>query len=423
VHFSASLAEGVSQQVKRGATSTRLSASPNPSTVEKTVPLSAEVFPVAPATGAPGGQVTFKDGETVLGTGALDASGKATFTTAALASGSHALSAEYAGDGRFEGSVSPALTQVVERAASSLSLTSSANPSVFGQAVSFTAQVAPGSGVSRMPGGTITFRIGAEVLGIVSLGASGRATLSLSDLEVGTHALSASYSGDSRFEGSSAPALSQGVNRGATTVSLASSLSPSISGQSITLTARVAVVAPAAGAPSGEVVFKDGGTVLGTGTLGAGGEARLVTSALAVGTHTLTAEYAGDARFSGSASQPLSQTVDAPALPDAGTIEPDGGTATGPDAGTTGPDGGGTSEPDGGATTAPDAGTTGPDGGSTTAPDAGTSPVPDAGTGNGPEGGAGGCGCGATDGASAGSLLLVVWMGLSLLRRRAPRHG
>jgi hypothetical protein len=414
-HFTASLAEGVSQQVKRGATATRLSASPNPSTVERTVTLSAEVSPVAPATGTPGGQVTFKDGETVLGSGVLDASGRATFTTAALASGGHALSAEYAGDERFEGSASPALTQVVERAASSLSLTSSANPSVFGQAVSFTAQVAPGSGVTRMPGGTITFRIGSEVLGIVSLGASGRATLSLSDLEVGTHALSASYSGDARFEGSSASALSQGVNRGGTAVSLASSLSPSVFAQSITLTARVAVVAPAAGVPSGEVVFKDGATVLGSGTLAASGEARLVTSSLAVGTHPLTAEYAGDARFSGSASQPLSQTVNALELPDAGTTQPDGGTSTEPDAGTTGSDGG--------TTTAPDAGTSEPDAGATTAPDAGTPPVPDAGTGNGPEGGAGGCGCGATDGASAGSLLLVMWMGLSLLRRRTPRHG
>jgi hypothetical protein len=114
-------------------------------------------------------------------------------------------------------------------------------------------------------------------------------------------------------------------------------------------------------------------------------KARLSTAALAVGTHLLTAGYAGDVRFSGSVSQALSQTVDALALPDAGT--------------------------------------TGPDGGTTTAPDAGTQPAPDAGAGSGPDGGNGGCGCGATDGASAGSLLLVVWMGLSVLRRRAPRRG
>jgi len=91
-----------------------------------------------------------------------------------------------------------------------------------------------------------------------------------------------------------------------TSTTLASSLNPSLSGQSVTLTAHV--VASLSGTPAGTVTFKDGTTVLGTGTL-AGGAASLTTNKLTPGTHSLTAYYEATANDLSSTSAVLTQTV------------------------------------------------------------------------------------------------------------------
>jgi hypothetical protein len=89
----------------------------------------------------------------------------------------------------------------------------------------------------------------------------------------------------------------------ATTTTLASTLNPSTYGASVTLTATVSTAMA-----SGTVTFKDGATILGTGTVTAG-TATYTNSTLAVGSHTLTATYAGDAVYAGSTSSVLTQTV------------------------------------------------------------------------------------------------------------------
>ncbi len=89
-----------------------------------------------------------------------------------------------------------------------------------------------------------------------------------------------------------------------TATSLTSSLNPSNYGQAVTFTAAVA---PAP--PNGETItFMNGITALGTGTL-SGGSASFATSALAGGTYSITAVYAGDSNFFGSTSNTVSQTV------------------------------------------------------------------------------------------------------------------
>jgi hypothetical protein len=70
----------------------------------------------------------------------------------------------------------------------------------------------------------------------------------------------------------------------------------------------VTQTAPTSGTPTGSVTFKDGTTVLGAKTLSSG-KATLTTSALAVGNHSITAVYGGNADFAGSTSKVLIQTV------------------------------------------------------------------------------------------------------------------
>ncbi|MGW2378117.1 Ig-like domain repeat protein, partial [Kitasatospora sp. NPDC001683] len=198
---------------------------------------------------------------------------------------------------------------------------------VFGQAKVLTATVtavAPGAGV---PTGTVSFFDGATLLGTATL-VAGVATFTTSGLSVGSHALTAVYSGSARFNGSTSPVDTQTVAKANTTTALTSAPDPSVFGEPKVLTATVTAVAPGVGVPTGTVSFFDGATLLGTATLVAG-VATFTTSALSVGSHALTAVYGGSARFNGSASPVDTQTVTSPALPILKLVVPPFGPAGG----------------------------------------------------------------------------------------------
>lgn len=98
------------------------------------------------------------------------------------------------------------------------SLVSSPNPSLLGQPVTFTATVSSETEVPFIPSGdrpvysgTVTFMDGATSIGTETV-SSGQATLTTSSLSVGTHSITAQYSGDSNFNSSTSPALSQQVS-------------------------------------------------------------------------------------------------------------------------------------------------------------------------------------------------------------------
>ena len=192
-------------------------------------------------------------------------------------------------------------------AATVTALVAPVNPSVFGQQVTFTVTVSPSSSSSLTPSGNVTISDGSTTLGTVAL-TSGTATFSTSALAPGSHSLTASYGGDSNFSASTSTPLSQVVNQGTTTTSVSALPNPANVGQSVTLSATVTPVSPAAGTPTGTVTFIDGATSLGTGTL-SGGQATLATSSLASGTHSITVTYAGDPTFLGSGSSAVSVTI------------------------------------------------------------------------------------------------------------------
>jgi len=183
-------------------TSTTLVSSLNPSLVGQAVTFTATVSGATPT-----GTVTFKDGATTLGAGTPNGAGVATFTTAALTSGPHAVTAAYGGDANNASSTSPALTQTVGLTATTVSVTSSANPSAPGQAVTFTATVASGGGT---PAGSVTFSDGGGVIGTGAL-AGGVATLTTTALAAGAHSIIVSYSGAAGFAASASSALTQTV--------------------------------------------------------------------------------------------------------------------------------------------------------------------------------------------------------------------
>jgi len=187
------------------------------------------------------------------------------------------------------------------KTATTTTLASSLNPSVYGQSVAFTATVKASSGT---PTGTVAFKDGTVTLGTATL-STGVAKFTTTTLAVGTHSITAVYNGSTTFTTSSSAALSQVVNKASTTTALVSSLNPSTHGQSVTFTATVKP--QFTGTPAGTVTFKDGTTTLGTITLSAS-VAKYTTATLATGTHKITATYNGSASFTTS-SGALTQTV------------------------------------------------------------------------------------------------------------------
>ena len=212
-----------------------------------------------------------------------------------------------------------AATTTTPPTATTTSLGSSANPSMPGQTVTFTAIVAPTSGTST-PIGNVTFTIDGQTQTPVALGVINgvdEATLTTSTLRLGSNTISAAYSGNSAFSSSGVPnPLTQTVNATqleATAIKLMSSANPATVGQPVTLTATV-TGPKGAGTPTGSVSFDAGNTVLSTVDLNSTGQATFTTSALALGSNTITAVFTPTGDFSGGSSTALSQVVNAAPL-------------------------------------------------------------------------------------------------------------
>jgi len=195
-----------------------------------------------------------------------------------------------------------------------VALTSTPNPSNFGQSVTFTATVSITSG-SGTPTGTVDFFDGATKLDTTAVTISaGEASFSISTLTVGLHNITATYNGDSNDATSTSNTVQQTVDE-QTATAIQSSANPSALGSSVTFTATVTIAGGGGVTLVGTVTFLDGGNPLGPAiVLGAGGTARFATSSLAEGPHSITAVYNGDLTdfLDGSTSAVLTQDVLAP---------------------------------------------------------------------------------------------------------------
>ena len=227
-------------------TTTVVSSSIDPSTFGQSVTVTATVSPVT-AGGTPTGTVQFFDNGFPLGTGVPLIGGAASVGVSSFTVGAHLLTAEYNGDGAFGASATTlALTQDVIKADTTTILSSSVEPSVFGQTVTFTAMVAPVAPGIGIVTGAVTFSDGGTPLAVAVLDATGRALLTTSSLALGSHTITAEFHGDGNFNTSSALAFTQTVTPAPSVTTVTSSVNPSALGQEVTLTARVMPAAPAA---------------------------------------------------------------------------------------------------------------------------------------------------------------------------------
>ncbi|MCQ8189701.1 beta strand repeat-containing protein [Streptomyces rugosispiralis] len=288
------------QQVNQSATTTTVTFVPPAPVCGETVTLTASVAAVPPGSGTPTGTVTFiisADGPTVTGT--LDASGNASVTVSALSVGTHQVAAFYSGDTNFAPSNSPLTPLTVNPASSTTTLTVSPASPVCGETVTLCAQVAVVAPGTCTPTGTVAFAVDGVPFVVAALDASGQACVTNGNIPVGTHTVTATYNGNGNVASSTGTG-SVTVGQGASTTTVTVTPAAPVCGAAITICAQVTVPPPSTCTPTGTVTFViTGGPTL-TGTLDATGQACVTTSAIPVGSHAVTATYAGDGGVMGS---------------------------------------------------------------------------------------------------------------------------
>lgn len=288
--------------IAQAGTSNTVAATPANAAYGSTVTVTTTV---APATsGQPTGTVTILDGGTAIGTATISGT-QAVFTTNTLAAGVHNLTAQYGGDTNYTASTSTNTAKVtIVTASTTTSLGFTSGTVAYGASVTMIATINNGNAATAS--GTVNFTDNGQPLATVTINVGdSSASYTTSALPLGSNSITATYSGDSNYTGSTATAPLVVTQAGTSTTLAATSSTPTY-GSQVTFTATVTPTS--SGSPTGTVTFKDGSQAIGTGTV-SGNKATFGTSTLAGGAHSITATYAGDMNYTGSTSTAFSVTV------------------------------------------------------------------------------------------------------------------
>lgn len=295
--------------VEHVATTTEVSSNATDSVLFGTnVTLTAQVTPAQalPTETPASGTVTFRAGTKVLGTGAVNADGVATLDISSLVVGLHGISADYSGDNRAAASSTVVSTDVtVDPIAASVAVSATQAGSAFGSKVTLNATVKAGSLTAA---GNVTFFDGTTKLATVKT-KDGRASFSTTKLTIGEHELNASFDGDARTTtAASDSAAIVTVGKTVAKVALKASSASTTYGAPLTFTATVTTPGFV---PSGKVTFVVAGKNVRTVSVNSNGVATFNASKYAVGSHRVTAKFAGNGNATAATSTTAAATVKA----------------------------------------------------------------------------------------------------------------
>ena len=194
------------------ATTTTLTSSPNPSTTTQVVTFTATVTP-ASGTGVPAGTIVFKDGSTPIscsgGSQTLNAAGAATCTLTYAVSGSHSITATYAGSAAFATSTSAPITQIVNLSGQTITITSTPPSAAVYGGPSYTVSATATSGLP------VVFSSATGTVCAVS-------GSSVSFVGVGTCTLNADQSGNSQYAAATTAQQSFSVGKASQSITFTS---------------------------------------------------------------------------------------------------------------------------------------------------------------------------------------------------------
>jgi hypothetical protein len=316
----AQVGASLTQTVVNGyPTPSTLTSSQNPASIGQPITFTDIITFNGSASASAPGTVTFYDnnGVILLGSQAVTAqpnsTATATFTTGALAIGTHNISAVLTSGNAYSSAAT--LNQVILGQPTTTMLIVSPLSGYALQPITLSATVS-GTGAT-IPTGTVTFYDGATALGSSPLDNTGHAALTTSTLTGGTHLLHAMYNGDSMFASSTSPSISVTLQLIPTSTALAMTPSPSAALQATSATVQVAPITspqyssllclctvtltitglPPNVSPTYTLPIHNG-----TATFNFG-------FGFSAGTYTFSAAFSGSTAFAASTSSTVQQTV------------------------------------------------------------------------------------------------------------------
>ena len=267
---------------------------------------SAATLTATVASGAtPTGTVTFLSGTTTLGSSTLS-NGVATLPVSNLTPGMYSITATYSGDANNAAATSAAVTVTVTKASSTIVLTASAATITVGAPETLVVTLPAGDATG---GGTVTFYLGSAMLGSSAV-SGGSAKLTTSTLPAGKDSVTAPWTGDKDFSGSTSAAVEVMV---APSLDLTSSSGTIYAGVSDSIKVVLGTGSNTV-VPTGTITLSSGSYTSAAAAL-SGGSATVAIPAntLPAGNDTLMASYSGDAVYpAGSGSLVVMVSTDPP---------------------------------------------------------------------------------------------------------------
>jgi len=321
--YAASTSAAVTITVAKSSTTTVVIPATLTPVAGSSLMVSANISSTNPASTNPTGTVTFYLDTVSQGVGTVTAGSPSTasVTIPLITAGTHVLTATYSGDTAYATSTSAAVSVVAPKGATVTTVTATP-PTLAPQTTeTLTATIAPAAAVAGTLytiTGTVTFYDnGTTLLGTAAIASNAASLAGVALANNVSHAITAIYSGDINWLTSTSAVLPLAATTLPDDVLLASNLATVPPGQALVLTATVTPTAPPAlGAeqnPTGNVIFYDGTTVLGTvalaAALGNSSTATLTIQTLPGGQDVLYAFYQGDYYYDAENSNLLTLNV------------------------------------------------------------------------------------------------------------------
>jgi hypothetical protein len=324
-YYATSTTQAITISVSKSATSITIIPSTLTPSAGGSMVITADITSPSPATAFPSGTVSITEDGVTVGTGTVVAGSPsiATITIPMVSAGAHILEGTYSGDTYYTGSNSSIVSIVAAKGTTVTTLTATPATLTAGTAESLSATIAPINpitGIVYTITGTVSFYDGTILLGQVAV-SNNTATLTGLNLKDNiSHSITAVYSGDTNWVGSTSLALPLEATTLPDYVVLTSNFSTAQPGVAVVLTATVTPsstpVTTGEQNPTGLVVFYNGTTIIGQAALTPvaltdTSTATLTIQTLPGGQDTVSAYYQGDLYYDAATSNLLTLTVEA----------------------------------------------------------------------------------------------------------------
>jgi len=234
-------------------------------------------------------------------------------TLSSIAPGTHTLAGIYSGDTNYSASTSAGVTITVAKGTTTTVMTASSTVvnSTTPETLTATVAASSGSSISAAITGTVTFFDGTSTLGVATVNGGSAVLAGVFLPSATTHSLTAVYSGDTNWSGSTSPVV---VLQGPTTTVtvITPSTTTPLAGSTLTVTGVISGAVSEASAPSGTLTVNVDGVASGLASVtGSGNRAtgQVSLASLTPGSHLLVGVYSGDSYYNASTSSAVTVTV------------------------------------------------------------------------------------------------------------------